>query len=125
MLIDIFIKYLLLFLSLIHILEDFHSSIGFDCRMYREDITGSIAHAQMLGKQGIIPQEDAEKIVRGLKEILIDIEAGKIEFSAQAEDIHMNIENLLTQRIGEAGKRLHTCLLYTSPALTAWKQRRQ
>ena len=62
----------------------------------------------MLGKQGIIPQEDAEKIVRGLKEILIDIEAGKIEFSAQAEDIHMNIENLLTQRIGEAGKRLHT-----------------
>ena len=89
-------------------MEDFHSSIGFDCRMYREDITGSIAHAQMLGKQGIIPQEDAEKIVRGLKEILIDIEAGKIEFSAQAEDIHMNIENLLTQRIGEAGKRLHT-----------------
>ena len=90
------------------LMEDFHSSIGFDCRMYREDITGSIAHAQMLGKQGIIPQEDAEKIVRGLKEILIDIEAGKIEFSAQAEDIHMNIENLLTQRIGEAGKRLHT-----------------
>lgn len=90
------------------LMEDFHSSIGFDCCMYREDITGSIAHAQMLGKQGIIPQEDAEKIVRGLKEILIDIEAGKIEFSAQAEDIHMNIENLLTQRIGEAGKRLHT-----------------
>ena len=90
------------------LMEDFHSSIGFDGRMYREDITGSIAHAQMLGKQGIIPQEDAEKIVRGLKEILIDIEAGKIEFSAQAEDIHMNIENLLTQRIGEAGKRLHT-----------------
>lgn len=90
------------------LMEDFHSSIGFDCRMYREDITGSIAHAQMLGKQGIIPPEDAEKIVRGLKEILIDIEAGKIEFSAQAEDIHMNIENLLTQRIGEAGKRLHT-----------------
>ena len=90
------------------LMDDFHSSISFDCRMYREDITGSIAHAEMLGRQGIIPEEDARKIVQGLKDILIDIEAGKIEFSAQAEDIHMNIESLLIQRIGEAGKRLHT-----------------
>lgn len=86
-------------------MDDFHSSISFDCRMYREDITGSIAHAEMLGRQGIIPEEDAQKIIQGLKDILIDIEAGKIEFSAQAEDIHMNIESLLIQRIGEAGKR--------------------
>lgn len=90
------------------LMDDFHSSISFDCRMYREDITGSIAHAEMLGRQGIIPEEDAQKIVQGLKDILVDIEAGKIEFSAQAEDIHMNIESLLIQRIGEAGKRLHT-----------------
>lgn len=90
------------------LMDDFHSSISFDCRMYREDITGSIAHAEMLGRQGIIPEEDARKIIQGLKDILIDIEAGKIEFSAQAEDIHMNIESLLIQRIGEAGKRLHT-----------------
>lgn len=90
------------------LMDDFHSSISFDCRMYREDITGSIAHAEMLGRQGIISEEDAQKIVQGLKDILIDIEAGKIEFSAQAEDIHMNIESLLIQRIGEAGKRLHT-----------------
>jgi len=90
------------------LMDDFHSSIGFDCRMYREDITGSIAHAQMLGKQGIIPKEDAQKITEGLKGILADIDAGKVEFSTQAEDIHMNIESLLIQRIGEAGKRLHT-----------------
>lgn len=90
------------------LMDDFHSSISFDCRMYREDITGSIAHAEMLGRQGIITEEDAQKIVQGLKDILVDIEAGKIEFSAQAEDIHMNIESLLIQRIGEAGKRLHT-----------------
>lgn len=90
------------------LMDDFHSSISFDCRMYREDITGSIAHAEMLGREGIIPEEDAQKIVQGLKDILVDIEAGKIEFSAQAEDIHMNIESLLIQRIGEAGKRLHT-----------------
>lgn len=90
------------------LMDDFHSSIGFDCRMYREDITGSIAHAKMLGKQGIIPKEDAQKITEGLKGILADIDAGKVEFSTQAEDIHMNIESLLIQRIGEAGKRLHT-----------------
>ena len=88
--------------------DDFNSSIRFDKRMYKQDIRGSIAHATMLGKQGIIPAEDAEQIVAGLKEIMTDIDAGRVEFLIDAEDIHMNIEKLLTDRIGEAGKRLHT-----------------
>ena len=91
-----------------HLMDDFHSSISFDQRMAEEDITGSIAHATMLGEQGIIPQADADKIVEGLKGILADVEAGKIEWMVDAEDIHMNVETILTQRIGEAGKRLHT-----------------
>ncbi len=88
--------------------DDFNSSIRFDQRMYRQDIRGSIAHAKMLGKQDIIPAADAEKIIAGLEEILADIEAGKVQFEIDAEDIHMNIEKILTERIGEAGKRLHT-----------------
>ncbi len=88
--------------------DDFNSSIRFDKRMYKQDIKGSIAHAGMLGRQGIIPQEDADKIIAELKNILSDIEAGKIEFLIDAEDIHMNIEKILTDRIGVAGKRLHT-----------------
>ena len=90
------------------VVNDFNSSILFDCRLYKEDITGSIAHATMLGKQGIIEEHEAEKIVEGLKGILEDIEAGKVEFSLDYEDIHMNIEQLLTERIGDTGKRLHT-----------------
>ena len=86
----------------------FNSSIAFDARMYREDIAGSIAHATMLGKQGIIEEHEAEKIIDGLKAILADIEADQVEFSLENEDIHMNIETLLTQRIGDTGKRLHT-----------------
>ncbi len=88
--------------------EDFNSSISFDSRMFLEDIMGSIAHATMLGRQGIIPQEDADKIARGLKGILSDILDGKVSFSVEDEDIHMNIERLLTERIGDTGKRLHT-----------------
>ena len=88
--------------------DDFNSSISFDARMYAQDIKGSTAHAEMLGKQGIIPKEDSEKIITALKEILCDIEDGKVEFSVDAEDIHMNIEKLLTEKIGDAGKRLHT-----------------
>ena len=88
--------------------DDFNSSIRFDARMYREDITGSMAHAKMLGKQNIIDPREAELIVKTLGEILEDIEAGKVEFLVDAEDIHMNIEKLLTDRIGLAGKRLHT-----------------
>lgn len=88
--------------------DDFNSSIRFDKRMYKQDIKGSIAHAKMLGKQGIIPQSDSDAIVAELKNILTDIENGKIEFLIDAEDIHMNIEKILTDRIGDAGKRLHT-----------------
>ena len=91
-----------------HLMDDFHSSISFDQRMAEQDITGSIAHATMLGEQGIIPQEDADKIVAGLRGILADVHEGKIEWMVDAEDIHMNVETILTQRIGEAGKRLHT-----------------
>lgn len=88
--------------------DDFNSSIRFDKRMYRQDIRGSIAHARMLGAQGIIPMEDSKKIAAELENILADIDAGKVEFLIDAEDIHMNIEKILTDRIGEAGKRLHT-----------------
>ena len=76
--------------------------------MYKQDIRGSIAHASMLGRQGIIPMEDSRAIVSELKNILKDIEDGKVEFLIDAEDIHMNIEKILTDRIGDAGKRLHT-----------------
>ena len=86
----------------------FNASIDFDQRLYRDDIRGSLAHAKMLTDCGILNRDDGEAIRRGLLEILSDIEAGKIEFSAEHEDIHMNIEALLTERIGDAGKRLHT-----------------
>jgi argininosuccinate lyase len=88
--------------------NDFNSSIHFDARMYAEDITGSIIHAKMLGQTGIIAEEDALEIVGGLIGILRDIENGSIKFTSDNEDIHMNIESLLTERIGDAGKRLHT-----------------
>ncbi len=88
--------------------DDFNSSIRFDKRMYKQDIKGSIAHAAMLGRQNIIPKEDSAKIIAELKNILRDIENGKIEFEIDAEDIHMNIEKILIERIGDAGKRLHT-----------------
>nr|WP_317325704.1 argininosuccinate lyase [uncultured Flavonifractor sp.] len=90
------------------LVNDFNSSITFDARMYKEDIAGSIAHAAMLGKQGIIEAHEAEKIIEGLNVILADIDAGQVEFSLENEDIHMNIETMLTQRIGDTGKRLHT-----------------
>ncbi|MBQ5989282.1 MAG: argininosuccinate lyase [Oscillospiraceae bacterium] len=86
----------------------FNSSISFDGRMYRHDIQGSIAHATMLGKCGIIPEEDSVKIIKGLREILDDIESGKLELDMTAEDIHMFIEAELTKRYGDTGKRLHT-----------------
>ena len=88
--------------------NDFHSSIRFDARMYRQDIKGSIAHAKMLGKCGVIDVSEAEKIIDGLKEILTDIENGKLEFMIDAEDIHMNVETMLIEKIGDTGKRLHT-----------------
>ena len=88
--------------------DDFNSSLHFDARMYAQDIQGSMAHAMMLEKQGILPANDVEKILDGLEEILNDINAGKLSLDAEAEDIHMFIEAELTKRIGEAGKRLHT-----------------
>jgi len=90
------------------LVNDFNSSISFDARMYVQDIRGSIAHAGMLGKCGIIEEHEAEKIIEGLKAILVDIDEDKVEFSLDNEDIHMNIEALLTDRIGQTGKRLHT-----------------
>ena len=90
------------------LVNDFNSSIQFDCRLYREDIEGSIAHARMLADCGIISREDQESIKAGLEGILADIEAGNIAFTTDNEDIHMNVEALLTERIGDAGKRLHT-----------------
>ncbi len=89
-------------------INEFQASIGFDKRMYHEDIAGSIAHARMLARCGIISEEDAKAIIAGLKGILADIEAGKFDFSVDLEDIHMNIEKRLTEAIGEAGGRLHT-----------------
>ena len=125
------------FLSLIHIfmakmwagrfkketdrlVNEFNASVSVDSRLYREDIEGSMAHAAMLARQGIISEEDGEAIQAGLKSILKDMEEGKITLSPELyEDIHMANEQLLTERIGDAGKRLHTarsrnCLLYTS-----------
>ncbi len=88
--------------------NDFNSSISFDARLYRQDIAGSIAHATMLGEQGIIAPEEAQKIVAALGDLKDEIEAGTVTFTKDSEDIHMNMEVLLTERIGETGKRLHT-----------------
>ncbi len=90
------------------IADDFNSSISFDSRMYRQDILGSIAHAKMLAKQNIITADDGEKIIAGLNGILEDIEKGSLEIDLNAEDIHMFVEEVLTKRIGETGKKLHT-----------------
>ncbi len=88
--------------------NDFNSSIRVDCRMYKQDIGGSIAHATMLAEQGIIEKADAEKIIDGLSAILSDIESGALQFDPTAEDIHMFVEAELTRRIGDTGKKLHT-----------------
>ncbi|MBQ1186808.1 MAG: argininosuccinate lyase [Clostridia bacterium] len=88
--------------------NDFNSSIRVDCRMYRSDIGGSIAHASMLGAQGIISMDDAEKIIEGLNSILADLDSGALQFDMTAEDIHMFVEAELTKRIGDTGKKLHT-----------------
>jgi len=90
------------------IVDDFNSSIRFDCRMYEEDILGSIAHARMLGECNIISKDDSKLILITLKQILLDIQNNKIEFETECEDIHMNIEKILISRIGVIGKKLHT-----------------
>ena len=88
--------------------NDFNSSISFDCRLYKEDITGSMAHAAMLGKQGIISQQDVDDIHKGLQSILNDLHSGALEIDPNAEDVHTFVEQTLTARVGDAGKRLHT-----------------
>ena len=90
------------------IADSFNSSIGFDQKLYKQDIEGSIAHAAMLAKQEIITCDEADDIISALKVILQDIESEKLEIDPKAEDIHMFVEQILTQRIGEAGKKLHT-----------------
>lgn len=90
------------------IADDFNSSIHFDCKMYKQDIEGSAAHAAMLGAQGIISKEDADVLIKGLEGILEDIESGELEIDSSCEDIHMFIEQELTARIGDIGKKLHT-----------------
>lgn len=90
------------------IADDFNSSIHFDSRMYREDINGSMAHAAMLADCGIIMQQEAKQIINGLETILADIESGKLSIDMSSEDIHMFVEQELTLRIGEVGKKLHT-----------------
>ena len=90
------------------IADDFNSSIHFDSRMYREDITGSMAHAAMLGAKGIITQEEAQALIVGLEGILADLDAGKLAFDMTCEDIHMFVEQVLTERLGDVGMKLHT-----------------
>lgn len=88
--------------------DKFNSSIDVDCRMWAQDIRGNIAHAKMLGRQGIIPDDDSLKIVQGLEKILRDMEAGLSLFEPGDEDIHMAVERILTESIGDVGKKLHT-----------------
>ncbi len=88
--------------------DDFNSSIRFDCKMYKQDITGSMAHAAMLGAQQIISMDEAEQLIDGLQTILDDLESGKLAFDMSCEDIHMFVEQVLTERIGDVGKKLHT-----------------
>ena len=88
--------------------DDFNSSIHFDCKMYKQDITGSMKHAAMLAMQGIISDDDCDKITAGLQTILDDLNSGDLAFDMDAEDIHMFVESELTKRIGDVGKRLHT-----------------
>ena len=90
------------------IADDFNSSIRFDSRMYKQDITGSMTHAAMLAAQGIITQNDADTLVAGLAEILQDIDSGKLPIDMTCEDIHMFVEQVLTERLGDVGKKLHT-----------------
>ena len=90
------------------IADDFNSSIRFDCKLYKEDITGSMAHAAMLAGKGIISQQDADSLIDGLQGILDDLNSGALEFDLSCEDIHMFVEQVLTERIGDVGKKLHT-----------------
>lgn len=86
----------------------FTASVDFDKRLYRHDIQGSVAHARMLAKVGVLTEEERDAIIRGLGEIRVEIERGEFEWSVELEDVHMNIEAALTKKIGITGKKLHT-----------------
>src|SRR5512143_825384 len=88
--------------------EEFTASVPFDRRLYRYDIAGSLAHCRMLGRQGIIGPEETEKIVHGLESVLEEIDSGSFDWKIELEDVHMNIEARLTEKVGDAGKKLHT-----------------
>ena len=88
--------------------DDFNSSIRFDCKMYKQDITGSMAHAAMLGAKGIISRQESEQLIDGLQGILDDLESGALEIDLSCEDIHMFVEQVLTARLGDVGRKLHT-----------------
>ena len=103
------------------LVEDFHSSISFDQRLYKQDILGSVAHARMLGSVGVISEEEAALLINGLMKLLEDIQAGNVEFEIGAEDIHMNVEKLLTGRIGTVGKKLHTGRSRNGPSRFGFK----
>ena len=90
------------------IADDFNSSIRFDSRMYREDIKGSMVHAAMLAQQNILTQEDADTLIAGLEGILQDLDSGALSIDMECEDIHMFVEQVLTERLGDVGKKLHT-----------------
>ena len=94
--------------SLDEVADEFNSSIAVDGRMYRQDIRGSMAHAAMLGARSIIPQEDVDRILDGLQQILRDLDSGVLKIDPACEDIHMFVESVLTERIGDAGRKLHT-----------------
>ena len=90
------------------IADDFNSSIRFDCKMYQQDITGSMAHAAMLAARGILTQADADQITEGLAGILEDLDSGALEIDLTCEDIHMFVEQVLTERLGDVGKKIHS-----------------
>ena len=90
------------------LVHNFNESLSFDQKFYRQDIRGSIAHVTMLARQGIVSEEDKDKIIGGLEEILKELDEGRLSFTKEHEDIHSFVEANLIERIGEAGKRLHT-----------------
>jgi argininosuccinate lyase len=103
------------------IMEEINASIGFDQRLFRQDIAGSIAHATMLAETGILTQEDRDSIVSGLTEVLAEIEGGRFTFSRALEDIHMNVESRLREKIGDAAGRLHTARSRNDQVATDFK----
>ena len=100
------------------LVNNFNASISFDQKFYRQDIRGSIAHATMLGKQGIISEDESKKIVDGLNGILSDIESGKLDITDKYEDIHTLMEETMIERIGDTGKKLHTDRNRNDPVVT-------